>query len=90
MKSSANRNIKYVRAISRVVLPKDVNMIKLVELCSNFINKITLNFVNIAFKEYNFTITVHCLNKESFLIKNILKFLITRGFYIKLLVETSL
>ncbi|MDT4039021.1 NmrA family protein, partial [Staphylococcus aureus] len=61
-KSSRKGDIKDVRAISRVVLPKDVNMIQLAESYANFLNRITLNVVNSDFNEDNFTISVPCLN----------------------------
>lgn len=67
-KSSRKGNIKDVRAISRVVLPKDVNMIQLAESYANFLNRITLNVVNSDFNEDNFTISVPCLNKELLLL----------------------
>ncbi|MDU0481469.1 NAD-dependent epimerase/dehydratase family protein [Staphylococcus chromogenes] len=67
-KSSRKGDIKDVRAISRVVLPKDVNMIQLVESYANFLNRITLNVVNSDFNEDNFTISVPCLNKELLLL----------------------
>lgn len=67
-KSSRKGDIKDVRAISRVVLPKDVNMIQLAESYANFLNRITLNFVNSDFNEDNFTISVPCLNKELLLL----------------------
>lgn len=67
-KSSRKGDIKDVRAISRVVLPKDVNMIQLAESYANFLNRITLNVVNSDFNEDNFTISVPCLNKELLLL----------------------
>lgn len=67
-KSSRKGDIKDVRAISRVVLPKDVNMIQLAESYANFLNRITLNVVNSDFNEDNFTINVPCLNKELLLL----------------------
>lgn len=67
-KSSRKGDIKDVRAISRVVLPKDVNMIQLAELYANFLNRITLNVVNSDFNEDNFTISVPCLNKDLLLL----------------------
>lgn len=67
-KSSRKGDIKDVRAISRVVLPKDVNMIQLAESYANFLNRITLNIVNSDFNEDNFTISVPCLNKELLLL----------------------
>lgn len=57
-KSSRKGDIKDVRVISRVVLPKDVNMIQLAESYANFLNRITLNVVNSDFNEDNFTISV--------------------------------
>ena len=68
-KSSRKGDIKDVRAISRVVLPKDVNMIQLAESYANFLNRITLNVVNSDFDEDNFTITVPCLNKKLLLLR---------------------
>lgn len=50
-KSSRKGDIKDVRAISRVVLPKDVNMIQLAESYASFLNRITLNVVNSDFNE---------------------------------------
>ncbi|MEB7756400.1 NAD-dependent epimerase/dehydratase family protein [Staphylococcus xylosus] len=67
-KSSRKGDIKDVRAISRVVLPKDVNMIQLAESYANFLNRITLNVVNSDFNEDNFTISVPCLNKDLLLL----------------------
>lgn len=67
-KSSRKSDIKDVRAISRVVLPKDVNMIQLAESYANFLNRITLNVVNSDFNEDNFTISVPCLNKDLLLL----------------------
>ncbi|MDT3958558.1 NAD-dependent epimerase/dehydratase family protein [Staphylococcus kloosii] len=67
-KSSPKGDIKDVRAISRVVLPKDVNMIQLAESYANFLNRITLNVVNSDFNEDNFTISVPCLNKDLLLL----------------------
>lgn len=67
-KSSRKDDIKDVRAISRVVLPKDVNMIQLAESYANFLNRITLNVVNSDFNEDNFTISVPCLNKDLLLL----------------------
>ncbi|MBN6095659.1 NAD(P)H-binding protein [Staphylococcus saprophyticus] len=67
-KSSRKGDIKDVRAISRVVLPKDVNMIQLAESYANFLNRITLNLVNSDFNEDNFTISVPCLNKDLLLL----------------------
>ncbi|MFQ3852877.1 NAD-dependent epimerase/dehydratase family protein [Staphylococcus sp. 2S1] len=67
-KPSRKGDIKDVRAISRVVLPKDVNMIQLAESYANFLNKITLNVVNSDFNEDNFTISVPCLNKDLLLL----------------------
>ncbi|MBM6639207.1 NAD-dependent epimerase/dehydratase family protein [Staphylococcus xylosus] len=67
-KSSRKGDIKDVRAISRVVLPKDVNMIQLAESYANFLNRITLNIVNSDFNEDNFTISVPCLNKDLLLL----------------------
>lgn len=67
-KSSRKGDIKDVRAISRVVLPKDVNMIQLAESYTNFLNRITLNVVNSDFNEDNFTISVPCLNKDLLLL----------------------
>ncbi|MEK5199711.1 NAD(P)H-binding protein [Staphylococcus sp. FSL H8-0121] len=67
-KSSRKGDIKDVRAISRVVLPKDVNMLQLAESYANFLNRITLNVVNIDFNEDNFTISVPCLNKDLLLL----------------------
>ncbi|MEX6498000.1 NAD-dependent epimerase/dehydratase family protein [Staphylococcus warneri] len=68
-KSSRKGDIKDVRAISRVVLPKDVNMIQLAESYANFLNRITLNVVNSDFNEDNFTISVPCLNKDLLLLR---------------------
>lgn len=68
-KSSHKGDIKDVRAISRVVLPKDVNMIQLAESYANFLNRITLNVVNSDFNEDNFTISVPCLNKDLLLLR---------------------
>ena len=68
-KSSRKSDIKDVRAISRVVLPKDVNMIQLAESYANFLNRITLNVVNSDFNEDNFTISVPCLNKDLLLLR---------------------
>ena len=68
-KSSRKTDIKDVRAISRVVLPQDMNMIQLAEVYANFLNKITLNVVNSDFNEDNFTITVPCLNKKLLLLR---------------------
>ncbi|MGW7886375.1 NAD-dependent epimerase/dehydratase family protein [Staphylococcus xylosus] len=68
-KSSRKGDIKDVRAISRVVLPKDVNMIQLAESYANFLNRITLNVVNSDFNEDNFTISVPCLNKYLLLLR---------------------
>ncbi|QDW83406.1 NAD-dependent epimerase/dehydratase family protein [Staphylococcus pasteuri] len=68
-KSSRKSDIKDVRAISRVVLPQDMNMIQLAEVYANFLNKITLNVVNSDFDEDNFTITVPCLNKKLLLLR---------------------
>ncbi|MDW4012048.1 NAD-dependent epimerase/dehydratase family protein [Staphylococcus saprophyticus] len=67
-KSSRKGDIKDVRAISRVVLPKDVNMIQLAESYANFLNRITLNVVNSDFNEDNFTISVPFLNKDLLLL----------------------
>ncbi|MBU0438769.1 NAD-dependent epimerase/dehydratase family protein [Staphylococcus succinus] len=67
-KTSRKGDIKDVRAISRVVLPKDVNMIQLAESYANFLNRITLNVVNSDFNEDNFTISVPCLNKDLLLL----------------------
>ena len=67
-KSSRKGDIKDVRVISRVVLPKDVNMIQLAESYANFLNRITLNVVNSDFNEDNFTISVPCLNKDLLLL----------------------
>ncbi|BBK26904.1 NmrA family protein [Staphylococcus arlettae] len=67
-KPSRKGDIKDVRAISRVVLPKDVNMIQLAESYANFLNRITLNVVNSDFNEDNFTISVPCLNKDLLLL----------------------
>lgn len=67
-KSSRKGDIKDVRAISRVVLPKDVNMIQLAESYANFLNRITLNVVNSDFNKDNFTISVPCLNKDLLLL----------------------
>lgn len=67
-KSSRKGDIKDVRAISRIVLPKDVNMIQLAESYANFLNRITLNVVNSDFNEDNFTISVPCLNKDLLLL----------------------
>ncbi|WP_204181851.1 NAD-dependent epimerase/dehydratase family protein [Staphylococcus sp. GDY8P152P] len=67
-KSSRKGDIKDVRAISRVFLPKDVNMIQLAESYANFLNRITLNVVNSDFNEDNFTISVPCLNKDLLLL----------------------
>lgn len=67
-KSPRKGDIKDVRAISRVVLPKDVNMIQLAESYANFLNRITLNVVNSDFNEDNFTISVPCLNKDLLLL----------------------
>ncbi len=67
-KSSRKGDIKDVRAISRVVLPKDVNMIQLAESYANFLNRITLNVVNSDFNEDNFTISVPSLNKDLLLL----------------------
>ncbi|QDX04639.1 NAD-dependent epimerase/dehydratase family protein [Staphylococcus saprophyticus] len=67
-KSSRKGDIKDVRAISRVVLPKDVNMIQLAESYANFLNRITLNVVNSDFNQDNFTISVPCLNKDLLLL----------------------
>ncbi|RIM90087.1 NAD-dependent epimerase/dehydratase family protein [Staphylococcus xylosus] len=67
-KSSRKGDIKDVRAISKVVLPKDVNMIQLAESYANFLNRITLNVVNSDFNEDNFTISVPCLNKDLLLL----------------------
>ena len=67
-KSSRKGDIKDVRAISRVVLPKDVNIIQLAESYANFLNRITLNVVNSDFNEDNFTISVPCLNKDLLLL----------------------
>ena len=67
-KSSRKGDIKDVRAISRVVLPKDVNMIQLAESYANFLNRITLNVVNSDFNGDNFTISVPCLNKDLLLL----------------------
>ncbi|MEB6066414.1 NAD-dependent epimerase/dehydratase family protein [Staphylococcus arlettae] len=67
-KSSRKGDIKDVRAISRVVLPKDVNMIQLAESYANFLNRITLNVVNSDFNEDNFTVSVPCLNKDLLLL----------------------
>lgn len=67
-KSSCKGDIKDVRAISRVVLTKDVNMIQLAESYANFLNRITLNVVNSDFNEDNFTISVPCLNKDLLLL----------------------
>ncbi|KIJ86577.1 NmrA family protein [Staphylococcus saprophyticus] len=67
-KSSRKGDIKDVRAISRVVLPKDVNMIQLAESYANFLNRITLNVVNSDFNEDNFMISVPCLNKDLLLL----------------------
>lgn len=67
-KSSRKSDIKDVRAISRVVLPKDVNMIQLAESYANFLNRITLNVVNSDFNEDNFTISVPFLNKDLLLL----------------------
>ncbi|MGO3497475.1 MAG: NAD-dependent epimerase/dehydratase family protein [Staphylococcus equorum] len=72
-KSSRKGDIKDVRAISRVVLPKDVNMIQLAESYANFLNRITLNVVNSDFNEDNFTISVPCLNKDLLLLSKELK-----------------
>lgn len=68
-KSSRKGDIKDVRAISRVVLPKDVNMIQLAESYASFLNRITLNVVNSDFNEDNFTISVPCLNKDLLLLR---------------------
>ncbi|MGW7888925.1 NAD-dependent epimerase/dehydratase family protein [Staphylococcus xylosus] len=68
-KSSRKGDFKDVRAISRVVLPKDVNMIQLAESYANFLNRITLNVVNSDFNEDNFTISVPCLNKDLLLLR---------------------
>ncbi|WP_436939362.1 NAD-dependent epimerase/dehydratase family protein [Staphylococcus xylosus] len=68
-KSSHKGDIKDVRAISRVVLPKDVNMIQLAESYASFLNRITLNVVNSDFNEDNFTISVPCLNKDLLLLR---------------------
>ncbi|WP_437272157.1 NAD-dependent epimerase/dehydratase family protein [Staphylococcus succinus] len=68
-KSPHKGDIKDVRAISRVVLPKDVNMIQLAESYANFLNRITLNVVNSDFNEDNFTISVPCLNKDLLLLR---------------------
>ncbi|KKI63071.1 NAD-dependent epimerase/dehydratase family protein [Staphylococcus cohnii] len=67
-KSPRKGDIKDVRAISRVVLPKDVNMIQLAESYANFLNRITLNVVNSDFNEDNFTISVPFLNKDLLLL----------------------
>ena len=67
-KSSRKGDIKDVRAISRVVLPKDVNMVQLAESYANFLNRITLNVVNSDFNEDNFTISVPFLNKDLLLL----------------------
>ncbi|UTT56195.1 NAD-dependent epimerase/dehydratase family protein [Staphylococcus equorum] len=67
-KTSRKGDIKDVRAISRVVLPKDVNMIQLAESYANLLNRITLNVVNSDFNEDNFTISVPCLNKDLLLL----------------------
>lgn len=68
-KSSRQTEIKDVRAISRVVLPRNVSMIQLAELYANFLNKITLNVVNSNIDEDNFAITVPCLKKNLLLLR---------------------
>lgn len=68
-KKSGKSAVKDVRAISRAILPKDMNISQVTELYADFLNKITLNVVNSDFDEDNFSITVPCLNKDLLLLK---------------------
>ncbi|MBI5974838.1 NAD-dependent epimerase/dehydratase family protein [Staphylococcus canis] len=63
-KKQSKREIKDVRAISRVALPQDMTMHDLAEIYARFLNTITLNVVNSQFDEDNFIIAVPFLNKD--------------------------
>lgn len=63
-KKSYDTSIKDVRAISRVVLPKDVNISELTESYAQFLNKVTLNIVNSNLNEAHFSIRIPLLNRQ--------------------------
>lgn len=67
--STIKTDVKDVRAISRVVLPKHMNMSALAEIYANFLNKITLNIVNSNFDEEAFIISLPLLKKELLLLE---------------------
>ncbi|ANQ65462.1 NAD-dependent epimerase/dehydratase family protein [Staphylococcus equorum] len=63
-KKSYDTSIKDVRAISRVVLPEDVNISELTESYAQFLNKVTLNIVNSNLNESHFSIRIPLLNRQ--------------------------